>query len=966
MDILQFWKQDTNTSKPKIIIKGGFYTKKFLQYNKTHLYKGEVNNFIDTNFIYNPATKRLIKKKYDKRYKVKVLTKGFIKKYPNIKNNVVDYGIKLRHTFQGGEKENIIKSLLGNITGNVKFIFQLDNKILKEFNVLIEGSVNKFWKKNFELFTITYEPLVWIWNVGGDVNMIITKETKLKKTTMNQLFKDGANYYCFYSVILDYFNEKIENTKSKSFKSKCKEKINYIQGKQLKTHYKYGILQKYKGGMPDSKNVLSILSNKLEVGFDIEMPFQKETFLKIRPLKPVKKVFRYVNSRLNHLETIENNGWFNNLYNNDFKQVEYVDRETLYNIVEDCKKNDIMCIYNKDNCGINKVKTTKKFFSLSNSFYDTINEFEKEVGFTANMKIDYNLDKNLSEFIIQSSHYNGTIDFKDLSKVNSQDSDIKQIDMKKAYSQFYNCKYYNGFMGVITNSIRPMTSYKDLKGCFYITDLFIPEGKLKKLNKAMNIYFSNNIYYDTELKFLEDNGCKFKVVYGVVGEMFDFRFNNDMLNKKEETLLGDRKIKVPYYSKWSGQKGMIYPNKNFYMKGSKNYFENLRGEHDIYNDNVSDEYRVSYPKKSVNHALHITAQITTYQRLGMLEQLLNMDLDKILRVCVDGIYYKEHKFKPCEKVQFDYNKEKKAFNLWSESDSFINNVYDNLEETEWKCENIKRPYNKVEVHLGMGGAGKTHYNLEDKGLYNSCFVAPSWFLSCDKKEDYNLKNNTVVARLTDKSLPYWKEIMEKFNNLIIDECSMINEEQKTFIIDNFKGGIYFCGDIGYQLPPVHNKEMSLDGMKVIEHKKNYRCKDTEFLNILLEVRKSIKEGKDDCKKVINQFNSITFEEVKKIYKVKDMIITSQNNFIDEINKDIDLEKYLVKNNTSLYKNGQILFKNPNKVGVDTIKTNAFTIHKVQGKTAEESLFIDKRKIKSLRMLYTALSRVRVKKQICFF
>ena len=33
-----------------------------------------------------------------------------------------------------------------------------------------------------------------------------------------------------------------------------------------------------------------------------------------------------------------------------------------------------------------------------------------------------------------------------------------------------------------------MNDYKGLKGCFYITDLFIPEGKLKKLNYKMKIY----------------------------------------------------------------------------------------------------------------------------------------------------------------------------------------------------------------------------------------------------------------------------------------------------------------------------------------------------------------------------------------------------------------------------------------------------------------------------------------------
>ena len=974
MDIQKFWRNDTDINKPKLMKKGGSYTKKFIQYNKKHLYRGEVNNFIGYDSVYNPATSRFIKKKYDGRKKEKVLKKSFTDLYPNIVNNIIDYGIKLKHTFQGGENENIIKNLLSvnNISGNVKFIFQLDNKILKEFNLLISGSINKFWKSNAEKFTISYDPLIWIWNAGEGVKMIITKETKLKEKTMNQLFKDGANYYCFYSVILDYFNEKMENTKSKSFKSKCIEKINYIQGKQLKNNYKYGILQKYKGGMPDDKNILSMLSNKLEVGFDIDMPFQEETFLRIRPLKPVKKVFRYVNSRLNHLETIENNGWFNNLYNNDFKEVEYVHRDKLYNIVEDCKKNDIMCIYDKDNLGINKVKTTKNYYSLSNSFYDTINEFEKEIGFTENMKIDYNLDKNLSEFIIQGSHYNGTIDFKDLSEVNSKDENIKQIDMIKAYSQFYNCKYYNGFMGVITNSIRPMNDYKGLKGCFYITDLFIPEGKLKKLNYKMKIYFSNNIYYDTELKFLEDYGCKFKVVYGVVGENFDFRFNDEMLNNKEEILLGDKKFKVPYYSKWCGQKGMIYHNKNFYMKGSKEYFENLRGEHNIYTDNISDEFRVSYPKKKVNHALHITSQITTYQRLGMLEQLLNMDLDKILRVCVDGIYYEEHKFKPCEKVQFDYEKEKKKFTLWSEGDSFISNIFSNLESKNWKCGNIEREYNKVEIHDGMGGAGKTHYNLVDKGIYNPLFIAPSWFLSEDKKTDYNLKSNSVLARIGDKNLPYWKELMDRHNNIIGDEASQYSEEQKNFIIDNFKGGVYFCGDFGYQLPPVQNKEMSIEGLPRYTHKKNYRCKDKELYKNLLEVRKMIdyerESGKEikDYSSIYKKFNNISYEEVKKIYKVEDMIITSQNNFIDEINKDIELEKYMIKNNTSLYKNGQILFKNPNIAGLEIVKTNAFTIHKVQGKTAEEKLFIDKRKIKSLRMLYTALSRVRVKNQIYFF
>ena len=38
------------------------------------------------------------------------------------------------------------------------------------------------------------------------------------------------------------------------------------------------------------------------------------------------------------------------------------------------------------------------------------------------------------------------------------------------------------------------------------------------------------------------------------------------------------------------------------------------------------------------HLGHITAFITAYQRLNVLEQLLKIDYDNIIRVCVDGIY----------------------------------------------------------------------------------------------------------------------------------------------------------------------------------------------------------------------------------------------------------------------------------------------------------------------------------------
>ena len=984
MDILTYYENDTSPNKPKLIKKGGKYTKKFLRYNRKLILGGQVSNYIDEDFIFNTATKRAIKKEYDRRYKnKKVLKKSFKEKY-NFTNNIISYGVEVRYKFTGDENEGIIKKILSenNLSGDLKFIFyspveiyneevQINKGVFKDMNFKIEGSLNKWWKKNAQNFMVSYDPMIWIWLSGFE--MIITKETKLKKRVQNQLFRDGKNYYCFYSVIIEHFENALKNAKSQSYKDKLQEKLNYIQGKHLKKGFKYGILQKYKGAMPDDKELLTTLSNKLEVGFDIEMPFQEETFLRIRPHRTAKKVFRYINSRLNHLEVIETNTKFNNLYNNDFKEVEYLEREQLYNLLEYNKKNDIMSIYGKDAWGVSKIKTTKNYYSVKSDFYDTIKNFEEEIGFEENFYVDKNLDIDLTNFLIDATHYNLTSDFKDCSLISCvNDDNIKHIDMKKAYSQFYNCKYYNGFMGIVTDAIRPCNDWKNKKGCFFITNLFIPNGKFKKLNEKMGIYFSNNIYYDTELKFLEDMGCSFNVLYSVLGEKFDFRFNKDMLEKKEIVKVGNQEFPIPYYSKYCGLLGMIRDNKNFYMKGKKEYFQNLRGDFDIYNDE-GDEFRVTYKKKYIKHAIHITGQITAYQRLNMIEQLLNMDLDKIIRVCVDGIYYYNHNFKKCEKVQFDFDKKKKDFSLWSDCDNFISNVLDNNEKYSWNIEDrIKRDYNKVEVHKGMGGGGKTHSLLIDKSIYNAVYIAPSWFLSCDKKEEYNLKNNNVLERFVNKKLPYMKELIKKYSCLICDEASMYNEEQKKILMDNFRGRIYFCGDFTYQLPPVKGDEMNIEGLPTYTHNKCYRVVDDKFLKILKGVRKMRDYEKEnniqiyDFSDIYKQFNNITFDEVKKLYKVEDTIITSQNNHIEEINEHIDLEKYLVKNNTLKYKNGQILLKNPNIKAVKIEKTNAFTIHKVQGKTSYNKLFIDKRNMKSIRMIYTALSRAKKKDQIYFF
>ena len=114
----------------------------------------------------------------------------------------------------------------------------------------------------------------------------------------------------------------------------------------------------------------------------------------------------------------------------------------------------------------------------------------------------------------------------------------------------------------------------------------------------------------------------------------------------------------------------------------------------------------------------------------------------------------------------------------------------------------------------------------------------------------------------------------------------------------------------------------------------------------------------------SKIKCIALDNIKDLYKKEDIILVSENKYGDEHTDRFKfLEKYRVKENTRDLKNGEIIF---NKVdGVKTDLQHGFTIHSVQGETFKERIFIDLRKMKSLRMMYTAISRANYLNQIYF-
>jgi len=963
--------------KNKNALRNGKPTKIFLKWNKQQLKDRETTIYYEDNVVYNLKTNRLINIQYDKRRRGgRVIKKSFQKKYikynslittrdPNkIEVTVRRGGVTGWNTEYYLENANLIRHIIEDkaISGNYRLImvgFTSTGEKIRLINRSYD-IVDKFqfWRENMNDFLFDSE--TWVWNRSGLEKVIFyfTKEKQMPYQYYQQSFRDGINH-CFFQPIINHFEYIIEEAKTQKTKDNYQSKINIINGKQLKNTFKPGLIHKYKDGIPEKE--ISDVCELLQIGVDIEQPFNDKILFEYRSNKRALKVFKFINTRFNHIEKNETP------FNKDsvFKDNDpiIVGKKELEVIKKELDNNGELCIYKLNNYGLTGIRTLNECYMLKNDFFDTINKFENDTGLS-DCAIDSIKYPELQDFINSGTHYNQCLDLKntDFMRDNKNIPDnMKHIDMTKAYTQFFNCDNYNGFMGKITD-FREVDNYKQ-KGLYLIKGLDLSKcnEKFKMLNDKLKWFNDDNIYTDRELNKLEKLGGKFKVIYGAYGLNIDFRFEGDMLNKKDKIMLDDTELNIPYYSKYTGFISMDNKYKSLYMKGDKRFFSTIpetEGTTILYNNDL-EEGKITYKKKYSYNKRHITAQITAYQRLIMLEQLMKMDINSIYRVCVDGIYYISHEFK---KHKSFCKKEKMTF-----KNSATTEYLSNLNLNDMKINNErqfystllkgKREFYKKELFCGAGGNGKTYHNLTDKGLINTVFVAHSWNLATEEQKKYKEKYNkylpvTVHHRLFNTNGR--PEILNKYNNYIIDEVSMLTENQKQYLFNKIKGKIILCGDIGYQIPPIEEgTEMTKKGFdNVIELTKNYRFKCDKLKKVIKQLRDDIKD-----KKELN----IRDYEIQKIkredmqYEKEDLILVSRhtvNDTYNEIYKDI--EKYKITENLRTHKNGQIVYEKIK--GVKCEFRHGYTIHSIQGRTHKKKLFIDLTKIRDLRMFYTAVSR----------
>ena len=789
--------------------------------------------------------------------------------------------------------------------------------------------------------------------------------------------------------MINWAIDKAINTKTNSSQRKYNAMIKKLE--KLEKDYQQGV----------PTNDFQDICNKLQIGIEIDIPsssIDSETqYIKYRSHKTTLKVFKFINTRLNHIE-------LNEITNKN--NYEEVSQEFLNKLVNDNIRNNIYCLWKGDINNIYQVNTLNKIYKITEQegYQKELIEFS-DMNQLQQFKVEHFSNKSLSKFLLNNLNNNCSVIFNnpykytekqeyfdeyinnleinfddeiiDLEKEKNSDlpplaikeaidrlevieyiksfDNLNHIDMKKAYTKAEYCSHYKGYLGKITD-FRKTDKIMGL-GIYQINNI----NNIPDIIQKLGVLHDNNCYPSPELEYYESLGITFDIVGGCWGTRTDIKFTEGMYKKDNG---------VKNYCRWYGCL-MKLTKKERYNFNCKNIefaqLNNISSNCDIRFNQYKNQGIIEYNKDRAFHSSHIAIFIHSYCRISMVEQLLKFkDITQIVAVQVDGIYFRGQ-----VEVGKLFANDKQGKGLkYIQGTEYVEDCDNDI--FDFPADN--RENNLIEVHTGAGGCGKTYKNLIDKGLQYPLYVAPSWKLARNKQKEFNIESTVFYYLLSDDP-DKWRPILNNFNTLIIDEISMLTNIEKNKILKRFKNHkIIFCGDLGYQLPPVDSggvSEFKITNLKHIKYKTNHRCQCLELQKLLLKVRKFIKISRvgDDLsndnipQELKKSLNIIDKDNID--YKIKDLIITKTHKNKDYFTQKYkDMLKYYVLENTRDFSNGEIVIGEKPKNCRSEIR-HGFTIHSIQGETATDKLYIDMRGMRSLRMFYTAISRAKRMEQIIF-
>jgi len=737
---------------------------------------------------------------------------------------------------------------------------------------------------------------------------LILQPTRIEAEKLVQRFRDGINH-CVFTPVISKLAGMIEDVSPATKKRLCQ---------RIKKLTMLSLI--YADGVPESKMDEVAKASGLKIHLHDVLGNELAVYNKDGRVG----CLRMTNTRENHVD-------IGLVVDSDPMELDQPEMVTLWNSIKDTDKFYMIDGDLKEGLPT-KIRTLDGAWRVKDPMRDACSEFDKELGII-NYKINAMKQPELNDFLKAGRIINGwSTTLNDVTATGC-------ADMPSAYAQFKKCNKYAGFLGHIHQFRSGMFSVDFVKehlGYYQIT----VRGGVNWLSSKLGLYVGlSTVLFSPELLYFIEEGLEVDIVQGAWGSRFDFDF--------PEYMMTDRR-----YCFWAGRLGIEREETSHTISASQEWASHIGADHKVFYWRDQGLVTIKKPVKQCFTAHHILGALTAYTRIQMMEAMKQFEPSNLVRVVMDGIYYKGEK-----PSSLDWFKDKKV----KKTDVTSMSWYDAQEVP------VAPPLCAIvgnALLTGQGGSGKTYSVFMNPGFNTILYVSPSHILGQDVNKKYGAKYTTIHKLIGIDCRPYCEEFRVP-PVIFVDEITQIDASWIDKVFELYPSSlILLAGDIDkdgrwFQCRSGGGEEWNTiwkPTIDVIEYLDDRRSRDDDLKALKLRIRKVMKQC--DLENGLYQI-----EEWAKRLPISKFDFVEGDTCIAGTHRTNAklLEKGVV---SGYYKKGGFVsdVELPNYE-----KRGSFTIHAYQGRTIEKgSVWICIDDLFEYAMLYTAVSRAVNFSQIKFF
>ena len=289
---------------------------------------------------------------------------------------------------------NLFKEYTGQtITRIIKYTVNGES-VEESQTVQIPSAYASWWKREgLHFFMIDSEILIFDASMNADLEpkfqaqLLILSQNKVDGEDYNQYFLDGVNH-CFLHPIKTWAEGCLEKSKSKSAEKKYKAIINKVL--KLNIDFVDGV----------NESDIGQICDNLQIGIQIDLPStsidKKTKYIDYKSHKKPLKVFKFINTRLNHIELNECQS------KDEYIECTQTELTEIHNTMKDSGE---FIMWKNRAKGISQINTLHNVYKLTDKegYLEAVLEFEKENNLR-DYKVNHYDNPELSQFLKDNCH----------------------------------------------------------------------------------------------------------------------------------------------------------------------------------------------------------------------------------------------------------------------------------------------------------------------------------------------------------------------------------------------------------------------------------------------------------------------------------------------------------------------------------------------------------------------------------